>query len=234
MPDTANLDNPNTLDSSIPPKIFHFTKVPTERFNTASHFMGGILTILGTIILLFLSGGDRVNVIVCLIWGISNATLFFSSTICHSQKLDEDHKSVWTTVDQVAIYLMIAGTYTPITVFYMTGNWLVGILLGQWIFAGVGIILKLIKPNSPRWITAGIYLIQGWMLLPAGKVLVAVMPPFILAMVIAGALFYTVGVIFYVTKKPVIKPGVFSAHELWHVFVLLGALSFYIIIFQSL
>ena len=139
MPDTTNLDNLDKLDRSIPPKIFHFTKVPEERFNTASHFMGGILTILGTIFLLFRSEGDRINVIVCLIWGISNAVLFFASTICHSKKLNEDHKSVWTTVDQVAIYLMIAGTYTPITVFYMTGNWLVGILLGQWIFAGVGI-----------------------------------------------------------------------------------------------
>ncbi|MHA1744714.1 MAG: PAQR family membrane homeostasis protein TrhA [Promethearchaeota archaeon] len=210
------------------------TTVPEERFNTLSHLFGGILTIFGTILLIIRSDGDRLNIIVCLIWGISNATLFFASTICHSKKLDEDHKSVWTTVDQIAIYMMITGTYTPITVFYMTGNWLVGILLGQWIFAGVGIVLKFIKPNSPRWITAGIYLIQGWMLLPAGKILFEAVPSFIFGMIVAGGLFYSIGVIFYVTKRPKLKPGVFGAHELWHIFVLLGALSFYIVIFQSL
>ena len=72
------------------------------------------------------------------------------------------------------------------------------------------------------------------MLIPAGKIMVEVIPALIFGMIIAGGLFYTVGVIFYVTKKPKLFPGVFGAHELWHVFVLLGALSFYLAIFQSL
>jgi hemolysin III len=209
------------------------TTVPEERFNTLSHLFGGILTILGTIVLIFRADGVQLNILVCLIWGISNATLFISSTVCHSKKLTEDHKSVWTTIDQIAIFGMIAGTYTPITVFYMTGNWLLGILLGQWIFAGAGIILKLIKPNSPRWITAAIYLAQGWMLLPAGKVLFEAVPSFIFGMIIAGGLFYSIGVLFYITKKQMLKPQVFGAHGVWHIMVLLGALSFFIVIFKS-
>ncbi len=228
-PSNAELDNQSTSTNS-----FRFTKVPEERFNTASHFLGGILTIIGAIILILRADGDRMNIAVCLIWGISNALLFFASTICHSKKLHEDQRSVWSTIDQVAIYLMIAGTYTPITYFYMTGNWLLGILLGQWIFAGVGIILKIIKPNSPRWITAGIYLIQGWMLIPAGKILFEIMPGNLFALIISGGVFYSIGTVFYITKKPNLIPGVFGGHEIWHICVLLGALSFFLLIFQSI
>ncbi|MHA1672581.1 MAG: PAQR family membrane homeostasis protein TrhA [Promethearchaeota archaeon] len=228
-PKDTELNNQSTT-----PKSFRFTKVPQERFNTASHFLGGILMVLGTIILIFRADGDRLNIFLILIYGLSNSILFFSSTICHSNKLHEDYTSIWSTVDQIAIYLMIAGTYTPITVFYMSGNWQLGIILGQWIFAGVGIILKLIKPNYPRWITAGIYLIQGWMLIPAGKILFDAMPANLFGLIIAGAFFYSIGTVFYITKKPRIIPGVFGGHEIWHICVLLGALSFYLIVFQSL
>ena len=238
MPEIANITTTDTNseinNQSTSTKFLRFTKVPEERFNTASHFIGGIFMILGTILLIVRADGDRLNIVLSLIYGLSNTILFFSSTICHSQKLDEDQRSAWSTVDQIAIYLMIAGTYTPITVFYMTGNWLVGILLGQWIFAGFGIILKFIKPNSPRWITAGIYLIQGWMLIPAGKILFDIMPANLFGLIIAGGLFYSIGTIFYITKKPKLIPGVFGGHEIWHICVLLGALSFYIIVFQSI
>ncbi|MHA1612138.1 MAG: PAQR family membrane homeostasis protein TrhA [Promethearchaeota archaeon] len=239
MAETVSFENSEKSSKEInnqstSTKSFQFTKVPEERFNTASHFLGGILMTIGTIFLIFRSEGDQMSIFLSLIYGLSNAILFFSSTICHSKKLDEDQRFVWSTVDQIAIYLMIAGTYTPITYFFMTGNWLLGILLGQWIFAGIGIILKIIKPNSPRWITAGIYLIQGWMLIPAGKILFEVMPANLFALIIAGGLFYSIGTVFYITKKPRIIPGVFGGHEIWHICVLLGALSFYLVVFQSI
>jgi hemolysin III len=230
----VNIEKTELKDQPTLRKAFKFTKVPEERFNTASHFIGGILTILGTLLLVIRSNGDRVNIMLSIIYGVSNATLFFASAFCHSQKLYEDHRNRWSTLDQVAIYLMIAGTYTPITVFYLTGGWRLGILLAQWIFAGIGIILKLIKNSSPRWIIAGIYLIQGWMLIPIAKILLQTISPFNFSLIISGGFFYTVGVIFYVSKKPILKPGVFGSHELWHIFVLLGALSFYIIVYRSL
>ena len=209
------------------------TKVPEERFNTLSHLFGAILMSLGTLMLIIRANGVPLHIFISVIYGLSNTLLFFASAKCHSQKLHDEHKSIWTMVDQTAIYVMIAGTYTPIAVLYIKGNWLLGILLGQWIFAGLGIILKLIKPNSPRWITAGIYLVQGWMLLPAGKVLFEAVPSFIFGMIVAGAFFYSIGVLFYITKKQMLKPRVFGAHGVWHIAVLLGAFSFYIVIFQS-
>ncbi len=210
------------------------SKVPEERFNTISHFIGGILSLVGTLFLIIRADGDRLNIIICIIYGLSNAFLFFSSTICHSHKLNEDHKTVWTILDQIAIYLMIAGTYTPITVLYLTDKTLLGILLGQWIFAAIGITLSLIKIDYPRWITALIYVIQGLMLIPVGNILIDAISAFHFGLIIAGGIFYIVGSTFYVTKKPKLKPGVFGAHELWHLFVMLGATCFYILIFQSL
>lgn len=219
---------------SSPTHSFQFTKIPEERFNTASHFIGGILALIGTLFLVLRSVGHPTRLTVSLIYGFSNTMLFFSSTICHSQKMGDDRPTVWTTLDQAAIFIMIAGTYTPIAVLYLPTPWTIGILLGQWLFAGLGILLKLFIRESPRWINAVIYIIQGWMIILAVGILIQTVSLGDLILIFGGGILYTVGATFYVTKKPKLKPGIFGAHELWHTFVLLGALCFYIVIYRAI
>ena len=210
---------------------FKVSKVPEERFNTLSHFVGGLISIIGLIFLLVKSQGDGSKIVISIIYSTSNFLLFFASAKCHSKKLYADHIFFWSTIDQIA---MIAGTYTPIVLFYLDGAWKIGLLVAQWGFALIGIIMKIFVPKTPRWFTASIYLIQGWMLIPALGQLLQMVSNFHILMIIAGGLFYSIGATFYVTDKPKLFPGKFGAHELWHIFVILGAMSFYLVVFQSI
>jgi len=114
----------NTIEKeNIPttsPKINHksFIKRPEERFSVYSHLLGAILTAIGTIFLVIKSYGDPSKIIVSIIYGTAVTLLFIASTICHSQKISEDHIFFWTRIDQIAIFFMIAGTYTPISYLY--------------------------------------------------------------------------------------------------------------------
>jgi len=118
----------NTIEKeNIPttsPKINHksFIKRPEERFSVYSHLLGAILTAIGTIFLVIKSYGDPSKIIVSIIYGTAVTLLFIASTICHSQKISEDHIFFWTRIDQIAIFFMIAGTYTPISYLYDSGH----------------------------------------------------------------------------------------------------------------
>jgi hemolysin III len=96
--------------------------------------------------------------------------------------------------------------------------------------AAAGIIVKLFIIKAPRWITAGVYLVMGWTAVMAVMEIINKMPPAAIIWLVAGGLFYTVGAIVYITKKLDFIPGVFGFHEIWHIFVILGALSHFILI----
>ena len=211
-----------------------FIKRPEERFSVYSHLIGAILTVLGTVILVIRSNGDPNKIIVSIIYGTAVTLLFLASTITHSLKISEDHIFFWTRIDQIAIFFMIAGTYTPISYLYLTGAWRIGILVGQWTVVGAGLILKLVWINSPRWVTAGIYLLQGWMAIIPGYVIFLAMPRLDFVLAILAGFTYSIGALMYILRKPKLFPGVFGSHDLFHVCVLLGNTLFYIVIFRAL
>ena len=211
-----------------------FIKRPEERFSVYSHLFGAILAAIGTIFLIIKSNGDPSKIIVSIIYGIAVTLLFLASTICHSLKTSEDHIFFWTRIDQIAIFFMIAGTYTPISYIYLTGAWRIGIFIGQWTVVVAGLILKLVWINSPRWVTAGIYLLQGWMAIIPGYVIFLAMPRLDFILAILAGFTYSIGALMYILRKPKLFPGVFGSHDLFHVCVLLGNALFYIVIFRSL
>jgi hemolysin III len=132
-------------------------------------------------------------------------------------------------LDHSAIYLVIAGTYTPICLHYMTGFWQIGMLIIIWSLALAGIGVKLFVINAPRWVTAGVYLVMGWLSLAAVGEILASVPLGAIFWLVTGGLFFTVGAVIYVLKKPNFFPGLFGYHEVWHIFVILGALSHFVI-----
>jgi hemolysin III len=133
-------------------------------------------------------------------------------------------------LDHAAIYLLIAGTYTPICLTFFTGFWRWGLLGIVWGFALVGIVVKMFVMNAPRWVTAGIYLIMGWLAVFAIQQIITSMPAAAMFWLVAGGLFFTLGAIIYITKKMDFFPGVFGFHEVWHIFVILGCLSHFILV----
>ncbi|MDL1898911.1 hemolysin III family protein, partial [Anaerolineae bacterium CFX7] len=133
-------------------------------------------------------------------------------------------------LDHSAIYLIIAGTYTPICLYFFTGFWQWGMVTLIWLFALVGILVKLVFIHAPRWLTVVIYLVMGWLGLVAIPEMVNAMPPGAIAWLLAGGIFFTLGALVYALKKPDWYPNVFGFHELWHIFVILGVLCHFILI----
>lgn len=127
--------------------------------------------------------------------------------------------------DHILIYIIIAGTYTPMCVILLKDEWQFGMLLGIWLFALGGILKKIFWLNAPRWFSTLIYLLMGWVSVIILPMLWEIMPHSFIYWIGIGGLFYTLGAVIYAIKKPDPYPGVFGFHEIWHLFVMGGAFS---------
>lgn len=123
-------------------------------------------------------------------------------------------------LDQSAIYMKIAGTYTPFTL--LAGGQALGLLAGLWMAAALGLMLKMLVPTGMRWIALGLYLAMGWAGLYAGGPMLAELPGTVLALILAGGIVYTTGVVFFLLERLPFH------NTIWHVFVLAGSVLFFI------
>ena len=195
-----------------------------ERFNGYSHLLGLLLALLGTVLLLdkTLDGGDVAKAAAAVVFSLSMLALYAASTLFHSTR--GASKLFWQRADHCAIYLLIAGTYTPLALVTLEGavGWM--LLCGVWMAAIVGIARELRAGQGGRPSVA-MYVGMGWLGLLAGVPLVARMDGGGLAWLLVGAVFYTAGTIFYRNPR-----GIRHAHGTWHLFVLGGTASHYIAI----
>ena len=201
-----------------------------EPVNGLTHLFAAILALLGLAGLLILGHDSLVKVIALLIYGFSLVLMFSSSAAYHLVKARPPIMQVLRKLDHTAIYALIAGTYTPICLHFFSGFWAWGVLVIIWGLALAGIVVKLFVIKAPRWLTAGIYLVMGWLSLMAVRQILLFMPVGALVCLLLGGLFFTVGAVVYILKKPDFFPGIFGFHEIWHIFVILGCLSHFILI----
>ena len=197
-----------------------------ERFNGISHLIGAALALAGMVVLVVLASlqGDLWKIVSFSIYGASLFLLYTLSTLYHS--LRGRAKQIFRKLDHVAIYLLIAGTYTPFTLVTLRGAWgwtLFGII---WSLAIVGIIVDSLHKEGSRVIQMVIYLLMGWLILVAMYPLVQALPKGGLALLVLGGVFYTSGMIFYA-----LDDRMNHAHGIWHLFVLAGSISHYLAVF---
>ncbi|MBN1535637.1 MAG: hemolysin III family protein [Anaerolineales bacterium] len=195
-----------------------------------THLIAAIIATVGLIFLLYHARDNTVKIISCLIYGISLILMFSASAAYHLTKASEKVILFLRKLDHSAIYLLIAGTYTPICMHYFTGFYRWGLLAIVWGIAVIGVAVKMFIINVPRWVNAGIYLLMGWLCILAIKPMLTAMPVGALVWLMVGGLFFTLGAIIYMTKIFNFYPGVFGFHEVWHIFVILGCLSHFIVI----
>jgi hemolysin III len=195
-----------------------------------THLGAAIAAAIGLVVLLFLGRGNVTREFSLLVYGVSLVLLFSASATYHLVKASDKVIKVLRTLDHSAIYLLIAGTYTPICLHFFSGFWRWGLLAIVWGMAVLGVAVKVFILNAPRWLTAGIYLLMGWMALGGIKEMLATMPVGALVWLLLGGLFFTGGAVIYIIKKPDWFPGVFGFHEVWHIFVILGCLCHFIMI----
>ncbi len=199
---------------------------PGERFNSISHLVGAVLALIGVTVLVTQAGieGGATRIISFAVYGVTLFLLYLFSTLYHS--LRGRAKAIFQTLDHHAIYLLIAGTYTPFTLVALqgstTGWWLFGAV---WGLAVIGIVIDTLRHEGGRILSVAIYLLMGWLILFALGDIIQALPPAGFWWLVAGGLFYTVGVIFYAlaSRWP-------WCHGIWHLFVLAGSVSHYVAI----
>jgi len=197
-----------------------------ERLNILTHASGLVMAIVGVIFLLYkgLMLHSAKIVVAFLIYGFGVLSMFLASTLYHSAK-DPKKRSRLNVFDHSAIYLTIAGSYTPISLLTLPSSWGIPVLITVWVIAATGIILKFFFIGSFPRLSTLMYVLMGWVILVAIKPLITSMEIKGLMWLLAGGLAYSFGAIFYQTKK--IKFN----HAIFHLFVLIGAASHYIVIY---
>ncbi len=201
-----------------------------EPVNGLTHLVAAAIALVGLVILVVLGWGQPGKVISLVIYGISLVTLFLASGLYHSVIATPRVLQRLRKFDHSAIFLLIAGTYTPICINLLDGFWKWGLLGIVWGLALTGIGVKIFFINAPRWATAGVYILMGWLAILGIREILASMPVGAITWLVAGGLIYTLGAVVYITKRMDFLPDVFGFHEVWHIFVILGALAHFIMI----
>ncbi|MBL8098409.1 MAG: hemolysin III family protein [Anaerolineales bacterium] len=203
-------------------------KIFREPVNSLTHWGGAILALAGLIALLIVGWSTPAKIISLAIYGVSLIFLFSASATYHMVKVKDKALEIFRKVDHAAIYVLIAGTYTPFCVNAFEGFWKWGMLSIIWSLAIIGIVVKIFYIKSPRWLSAGIYVIMGWISVSAAGEMLSALPTWVFAWLLTGGIIYTLGAIVYATKIFNFKPGVFGFHEVWHIFVLLAAAAHFV------
>ncbi len=201
-----------------------------EPINGLTHLFAAAGAVAGLITLLVLGWHSLLKEISFGVYGTSLILLFAASGTYHIVRAEPRVIAILRKLDHSAIYLLIAGTYTPFCVVMFSGFWKWGLLAVIWSLAIIGIVVKMFIINAPRWLTAGVYVMMGWLCLVAVGEMLRVLPVGALAWLLAGGIIYTLGALVYITKILDFLPGRFGFHEVWHILVILGALAHFIAI----
>ena len=199
-----------------------------EPVNSLTHWAGALLALAGLVALLIVGWSTPAKVISLLIYGVSLIAMFSASATYHMVRAKDKVLLILRKIDHSAIYLLIAGTYTPFCVNAFSGFWKWGVLIIIWSLALIGILVKVFYIKVPRWLNAGIYLVMGWLCFAAiGQMLIA-LPVWVITWLLIGGVTYTLGAVVYITKIFNFVPGVFGFHEVWHIFVMLAAAAHFV------
>ena len=193
-----------------------------ERFNSISHLVGAVAALAGALVLIILASlqHDLWKIVSFSVYGASLVALYTFSTLYHS--LRGKAKALFRKLDHNAIYLLIAGSYTPFVLVTLRDamGWIIfGVV---WLLAIAGMIYDSLVKSRKRIIPVVIYLTMGWLALFIVEPLIQALPTAAIVGLVAGGLFYTVGVVFYALDK------VRHFHGIWHLFVLAGSVSHYL------
>jgi hemolysin III len=206
--------------------------VTDERINTISHLFGACLALVGAGLLISQAAaqGDPWKIVGVSVYGLSLVSLFVCSTLHHGLDGSPRLNEVLRTLDYDSVFLLIAGTVTPLVLvlFRTTYGWTV--FGAVWAIAVIGIVLRSVWRHVPKYVTNTLYISMGWLTVLLVGADVA-LPFGALALMAAGGVVYSTGFVIFVIEKPNPRPGVFGFHELWHVLVVVAALLHYLLMY---
>ncbi len=192
-----------------------------EPVNSLTHGVGALLALIGMIWLMWMAREYPGRVVTLAVFGTSMVLLYTASSVMHFWNGSETVLHRLNQLDHAAIYLLIAGSYTPFTYTFLEGGWRWGLLVTVWIVALVGVILKL-GFNMYGHISTLFYVGMGWIAIVGAPALFRSDYVDAMWMIVAGGVVYTLGAIIFAVRRPNFHPH-FGYHEIWHLFVLGGS-----------
>ena len=199
--------------------------VREEVANSVTHGLGFLASLVGAVVLITLSveQGGVGHVVSAAIYGVTLVALYAASTLYHALK-GTRARGVLRVLDHCAIYLLIAGTYTPVTLVSLRGGWGWSLFSAVWFLAAAGIIFKVFATGRFAVLSTVAYVLMGWLCIVALKPMFVLLSPGALVLFGVGGIFYTAGIVFYHSKR------VPYSHAVWHLFVVAGSVCHYLAI----
>ncbi|MGI5920908.1 MAG: PAQR family membrane homeostasis protein TrhA [Syntrophomonadaceae bacterium] len=215
---------PQSIIKPVP--AHHKLKDP---FSGLSHLIGALFSVAGLWVLVYYAGRYATvkHIVTFAIFGAALILLYSASALYHLLNVSEKKNLILRRIDHMMIYVLIAGTYTPICIIALPKVWGLSLLVSIWVLALIGIILTLIWFSAPRWFTTAIYILMGWMVVVAFLPLMQSLPAAGLGWLVGGGVAYTVGAVIYGTKWPPLTSSWFGFHEIFHLFVIAGSVAHY-------
>ncbi len=187
---------------------------------------------LGACALLIAKSTSETALVASIIYSAALLLLFGISAIYHRPHWEPKPRAFMKRLDHSAIFVQIAGTFTPICLLALPEEQGHQLLMLIWIVALIGILQAVFWTQAPKWFTAVFYVIMGWQALPYLNLMRTALGFNYLVLLAAGGVVYTVGAVFYAMKKPNFAPGFFGYHELFHLFTIVGAAFHFIVVYQ--
>lgn len=205
-----------------------------EPINGLTHLIGALFSIAGLVLLVYFAAikGTVWHVVSFSIFGASLILLYTSSTLYHWLPLSERGTKIFRRIDHIMIFILIAGTYTPVCLVSLRGGWGWSLFGVVWGIAVAGIVLKLFWLQAPRWLYILVYVFMGWLAIIALLPLIRSIPLDGLGWLLIGGIFYSVGALIYGLKRPNIIPGWFGFHEIFHILTMAGSFSHFWLMFK--
>ncbi len=194
------------------------------------HIFAALGSIAATVGLLLRTLDDPLRLLSLLVFGLSTIELYTVSAIYHVGWWKGRRRTVLRALDHANIFVLIAGTYTPICVNVLSGWLRIALLALIWLLALVGVAGAVFTLRLPRWVSTGLYIVMGWVALISAPVLIRLLPWEAIGLLVGGGVLYTVGALFYALKRPNPFPRVFGYHEIFHLFVIAGGTAFVVMI----
>lgn len=222
------------MDASPPPALARLSWL-REPVNALTHGVGVLFGVVALVVLLILSEGEPWRTTSFAIYGASMILLYLASSVMHGARVGPELLRRLRLLDHAAIFLLIAGTYTPVTLVLLRPEapaWGWALFGVAWGFALLGVVFKLFWLEAPRWLSTLLYIGMGWMALVAIVPILQTLAWGGLTWLLIGGLFYSVGALVYAKKRPNPFPRVFGYHEIWHLFVLAGSVSHFVLMLR--
>ncbi|MEG0773974.1 hemolysin III family protein [Clostridium sp.] len=202
-----------------------------------THLFGAVVSLVGLVVLLYkqftIGKYTSFSIVASLIFGLSLIFLYTASTVYHLVVSREGVIKLLRKLDHSMIFVLIAGTYTPICLIALESYWRWGVFFTIWSLAIMGIVFKFLWIDCPSWLSTTLYVGMGWLAIIVYAPLSKVLSGAGLLYLVLGGILYTVGAVIYSIEKKGVK-RTFGAHEIFHIFVLLGSLSHYWLVFRYL